>query len=107
MHPASLIVYIYAVLVIIGGVIGFVKAGSRPSLIFGGGFGLALLAAGWSIGRGRTEGLQLALILIFAPLVFFSIRFFRSSPRAFMPGGLMAILSLLALVGVWVAAHGI
>jgi len=32
-------------------------------------------------------------------LVFFSLCYVKSSPRAFMPSGLMAILSLLALLG--------
>lgn len=108
MHPASLIVYIYAILVMVGGVIGFVKVGSRPSLIAGVLGGLVLLAAGYGIGLpSQLWGLQSALILIVVLLVFFTIRYFRGNPHAFMPSGLMAILSLLALVGVWVAAHGI
>ncbi|MDQ2800757.1 MAG: TMEM14 family protein [Armatimonadota bacterium] len=108
MHPASLIVYIYAVLVIVGGVIGFAKAGSRPSLIAGVLGGLVLLAAGYDINLPVSIlGLPGALILIAMLLVFFTVRYLRGSPRAFMPGGLMAILSLLALVGVWVASHGI
>lgn len=106
MNTPSLIVIVYGVLVIVGNVIGFVKAGSRPSLIAGVLGGLALLTAGWGISRGQVWGLQMALVLILGLLVFFSIRYPRSSPRAFMPGGLMSILSLLALVGVWLAAHG-
>lgn len=108
MHPASLIVYIYAVLVSIGGVIGFVKAGSRPSLIAGILGGLALLAAGYGISLpGSVWGLPGALILIAMLLVFFTVRYLRGTPRAFMPGGLMAILSLLALAGVLAVSHGI
>ncbi len=105
MNMTSLIVIVYAVLVIAGGVIGFVKAGSRPSLIAGVLGGLALLTAGWGIRRGQVWGLQAALVLTLALLVFFTARYART--RAFMPGGLMAILSLLALVGVWLAAHGL
>jgi len=106
MNMPALIVYVYAVLVLVGGVIGFVKAGSRPSLIAGILGGLALLTAGWGISRGRVWGLQVALALILGLLVFFSIRYFRGSPRAFMPSGLMSVLSLLALIGVWLSAHG-
>lgn len=105
MNITSLIVIVYAVLVIVGGVFGFVKATSRPSLIGGLIGGLALLIAGWGISRGQVWGLQAALVLTFALLVFFAIRYFRT--RAFMPGGLMAILSLLALVGIEMAAHGL
>lgn len=108
MNATSIIVCVYAVLVMVGGVIGFVKAGSRPSLIAGVLGGLVLLAAGYGISLpGGVWGLQLALVLIAMLLVFFTVRYLRSSPRAFMPGGLMAILSLLALAGIWVAAHGI
>ena len=104
MNTASLIVLIYAVLVVVGGVFGFVKAASRPSLIGGGAGGLALLIAAWGLGRHQSWGLPVALALTLALLVFFVLRFVRT--RAFMPGGLMAVLSLLALVGEGLTAHG-
>ena len=104
MNTPALIVIVYAVLVSLGGVAGYVKAKSLPSLIAGSLGGLALLAAGWGISRGQVWGLQAALVLILGLMVFFAVRYLRT--RAFMPGGLMAILSLLALVGVWLAAHG-
>ena len=105
MNTTSLLVIVYALLVIVGGVLGFVKAGSRPSLIGGLVGGLALLAAGWGISRGQVWGLQAALVLTLALFVFFTVRYVRT--RAFMPGGLMAILSLLALVATWLSAHGL
>ena len=104
MNTTSLIVIVYALLVIVGGVLGFVKAGSRPSLIGGLVGGLALLAAGWGVSRGQVWGLQMALVLTLALLVFFIVRYVRT--RAFMPGGLMAVLSLLALVGEGLTGRG-
>lgn len=104
MNTASLIVLVYAVLVLVGGVFGFVKAASRPSLIGGGAGGLALLLAAWGLARHQSWGQPVALALTLALLVFFSLRYVRT--RAFMPGGLMAILSLLALVGEGIAARG-
>ncbi len=103
MPTAAIIVYIYAILVMIGGTIGFLKAKSLPSLIMGEIAGLALIAAGYALGTGLTWGLPLAILLSAFLLVFFSIRYFRT--RAFMPGGLMAVLSLLALVGILLTAH--
>ena len=103
MHTASTIVTIYAALVMLGGIFGFVKAKSLPSLIMGGVGGLALIAAGYALGQGLAWGLPLALVLSAGLLVFFSLRYSRT--RAFMPGGLMAILSLLTLVGVLTTAH--
>ncbi len=98
MHTASLVVYVYAALVMLGGVIGYLKARSLPSIL-GGDIGAVLLAvSAWGMGRGQAWGLPLALVLILGLLVFFALRFVRL--RAFMPGGLMTILSLLALAGV-------
>ena len=104
MNSTALIVYVYAVLVIFGGIFGFVKAGSRPSLIAGVLGGLLLLVCGYSISQGQAWGLSVALGLITVLLVFFIARYART--RAFMPGGLMAMLSFLALIGVWLTAHG-
>jgi len=103
MHTASTIVYIYAALVMLGGIFGFLKAKSLPSLIMGEIGGLALIAAGYALGHGLAWGLPLALVLSAGLLVFFSLRYLRT--RAFMPGGLMAILSLLTLVGVLATTH--
>ena len=98
MNTSALIVYVYAALVSVGGLLGYVKAKSLPSLIAGEAGFLALVAAGYGVGHGRSWGLPLALALILGLLVFFAVRYART--RAFMPGGLMAILSLLTLVGV-------
>ena len=105
MQTVSILVYVYAVLVGVGGLIGYRKAKSLPSLIMGSLSFLLLLAAGYGLGAGKSWGEPLALVLALALLVFFSIRYAKSSPRAFMPGGLMAILSLLAIFGVVLATH--
>ena len=104
MNIASLIVLVYAVLVLVGGVFGYVKAASRPSLIGGAAGGLCLLVAAWGLARHQPWGLPVALALTLALLVFFALRFVRT--RAFMPGGLMAVLSLLALLGEGLTGRG-
>lgn len=98
MSLAAIIVFVYAVLVSLGGIMGFVKARSMPSLIAGEIGFLSLIAAGYGLYKGQTWGLPLAVILIAFLLVFFVIRYVRT--RLFLPGGLMSILSLLALMGV-------
>ncbi len=103
MHIASIIVYIYAVLVMVGGTIGFLKAKSWPSLIMGEISGLALVAAAYALGNSLLWGLPLAIVLSAFLLTFFSLRLLRT--RAFMPGGMMAIFSLLALAGVLLTTH--
>ena len=100
MQTAAYLVTLYAVLVGIGGFIGYRKAKSLPSLLMGCLSFLALLAAAYGIRTGQVWGLPLALALTLFLLVFFSLRYVKSSPRAFMPGGLMAVLSLLTLAGI-------
>ena len=103
MYITPILVYVYAALVMLGGIFGFLKAKSLPSLIMGEIGGLALIAAGYALGHALAWGLPLALVLSAGLLVFFSLRYLRT--RAFMPGGLMAILSLLTLVGVLATTH--
>jgi uncharacterized membrane protein (UPF0136 family) len=87
---------IYAVLLAVGGVIGYVKAGSRPSLIAGSISALAaLLALGLSVGNNRL-GVPLGLILSIALFVLFGYRY-AVKTRKFMPSGLLAVASLVVL----------
>jgi uncharacterized membrane protein (UPF0136 family) len=87
---------IYALLLAVGGVIGYVKAGSRPSLIAGSISALAaLLALGLSIGNNRM-GVPLGLILSIALFVLFGYRY-AVKTRKFMPSGLLAVASLFVL----------
>ena len=100
MQSAAYIVSAYAVLVAVGGLIGYLKAKSLPSLVMGFVSGLALAAAGYGIGEGKTWCLLLASFLTLCLLVFFALRYAKSKPRAFMPGGLMVILSMLTLAAI-------
>ncbi|HCF29117.1 MAG TPA: hypothetical protein DEV81_18375 [Cyanobacteria bacterium UBA11049] len=89
-------ILIYGLLVLLGGVMGYVKAKSQVSLLSGVGSGIALLVA-WFICRGNPiVGLGLAALLGLILFVVFVIRFFRT--RTFMPAGLMMVLSFVATV---------
>jgi len=88
---------IYAVLLAVGGVIGFVKARSKASLISGilsalfavVALVLAVLKNIW----GFPLGLTLAIVLF----VLFGYRYAIHS-RKFMPSGLLAIVSMVVLL---------
>ena len=94
---APWLLLLYAVLVMAGGVMGYFKANSKPSLISGLISGTALLAAWWiSLTQSYNAGIALATCLAIALLIIFSLRFRKT--RAFMPAGLMAAVSLFCAV---------
>lgn len=90
LRPVVTILWIYIVLMVIGGVMGFVKAGSKASLIASLTFGaiLSLFALGILPYRHHVW------VLLFL-LIFFGMRFAKS--KKMMPNGLMTILTILAL----------
>lgn len=85
------LLWIYVALLVAGGIMGFVKAGSKASLISSLAFGIpiALCAA------GIIRIPYVAEALVGFLLVFFGMRFFKG--RKFMPAGLMTVLSALVL----------
>jgi len=101
-QTAGMVTAVYGALVLLGGLMGYLKAKSRPSLIMGGAFGVALTA----VGVAGTLDWKLAPVIAWALaaplLVFFAIRFARK--KKFMPAGLIAALSLVAFL-VNLAAH--
>lgn len=89
-------ILIYGLLVLLGGVMGYVKAKSQASLVSGLGSGVALLVA-WLICRQLPlVGLGLATLIGLILFIVFVKRF--SNTRAFMPAGLMMVLSFAATV---------
>jgi uncharacterized membrane protein (UPF0136 family) len=89
---SNTILWIYIALLIVGGLIGFLKARSKASIIASVAFAipLALCAA------GIIKPAWIADIILIFLAVFFGIRFSKS--KKFMPSGLMALLSLAALL---------
>jgi uncharacterized membrane protein (UPF0136 family) len=93
---ARIVLSLYALLLAAGGVMGFVKARSRPSLIAGVGSAVvALIAMTISLWQPNA-GLLLAAALALCLCLFFNYRFVTTS-RKFMPAGLIAVVSLIVL----------
>ncbi len=87
---------VYAIIVFIGGMIGYATAGSSASAISGAVCGVLMLAAGIGTILGKRTAAMLALAITFILDGFFSYRFMLSF--SFMPAGMMAVLTLAALI---------
>ncbi len=87
---------IYTFLMLIGGIIGYVKSGSLPSIVASGIFSSLLLIAAYRMFKRLKGGEILALINVLALDAFFTLRF-SMNPK-FMPAGLMIVLSNLMLI---------
>jgi uncharacterized membrane protein (UPF0136 family) len=90
------VLIVYAVLLIVGGVIGFVKARSTASLVAGVASGvIAGLSALISATYNEDGGFAVALLLSVVLFVFCGYRASRS--KKFMPGGLLAAASVVVM----------
>ena len=95
-EPTKIYYFIFGILTIAGGVMGFVKASSQASLIAGGISGILLIVAGVLLRDKVTAGLvlgglvSLALVGRFLPIYL--------SKHTFMPAGMMAILGAIGTV---------
>ncbi len=84
------ILWVYIILMVAGGLMGFLKAGSKASLIASTFFAVILSL----FALGILPFQHHVWVLLFL-LVFFGMRLAKS--KKFMPNGLMLILTVLAL----------
>jgi uncharacterized membrane protein (UPF0136 family) len=91
MNPNK-ILWIYIVLLLIGGLIGFLKAKSQVSLIMSVAFAVALSFCAANI----IFYPYVADILLIALICVFAVRLNKT--KKFMPSGLMLVVTLLTLV---------
>ena len=94
MNPHT-VLWIYILLLLVGGLIGFLKAGSKVSLITSAISAAALIVTTIPglLGPGLARGL--ADVIMAALLVVFAIRLTKT--KKFMPSGLMLVITGLAL----------
>ncbi|HWD20366.1 MAG TPA: TMEM14 family protein [Verrucomicrobiae bacterium] len=89
------VLWVYIALLLAGGVMGFVKAKSKISLITSAAFAAALALC--ALGIVKYAAVAYGLIGLLA--VVFIMRFAKG--RKFMPAGFMVVLSLGALAALW------
>jgi len=104
MEISILIVLVFGIFNLAGGVIGYRKAQSRASLIAGSAAGTILLFAAFQMNRGILAGSYLSL----AVALLLGLRFFGTwmKKRRLMPDLLMVILSLATLISVGLRVFG-
>ena len=91
------IVLVYGLLVAVGGVMGYVKKSSMPSLIAGVGAGLVLAGAAAAMMKGSYQaGWWIALVVEILLLGRFG-SVALSKGFSMMPGGMVIILSLIVI----------
>ena len=90
------VLWIYIVLLVVGGLIGFFKAGSKVSLIMSAAFAAALVLTAVPNFFAAAFRRDLANLLLAALLVVFAVRLARTGK--FMPAGMMLVATVVVLV---------
>jgi uncharacterized membrane protein (UPF0136 family) len=92
----TIVYIIYALILIGGGFMGFVKAGSKASLISGIGTGLVAAAAACLYGTAPKTGLIVGAVVSAAAGIVFVLRYVKTKKA--MPAVPMMIVSDLVLI---------
>ena len=101
MEAARIYFIVFGALTIVGGIVGYLKAGSVASIIAGSNTGVLLLVAAFLLPEHRTIGLATALIVSLLLAAQFVPKFLRTG--IVMPAGMMSILSAIGIIAVIVA----
>lgn len=95
-NPGIIAAIAYGLLVLIGGIVGYAKAKSKPSLISGVISGTLLILSGLLQWQGIGIGRWLAIAVTTGLIVVFTIRTIKT--RKFMPSGVVLFAGVIALV---------
>ena len=101
MEAAKIYFIVFGALTIVGGIVGYVKAGSAASIIAGSITGVLLLVAAFLLPERRMVGLATALIISLLLAAQFIPKLLRTG--RFMPAGIMSLLSVIGIIVVIVA----
>ena len=94
--PAKIYFIVFGLLTIVGGVMGYAKAGSTASIIAGSIAGILLLIAAFLLPGNLAVGLALAAVVSIALAGRFIPAFIKTGHV--MPAGLMSVLSVIGII---------
>jgi uncharacterized membrane protein (UPF0136 family) len=94
-HFSNQILWAYIILLLVGGLIGFLKANSRVSLISSSIFAALLVATTLPGVFQPRMALGLADLIMAVVLVVFALRLAKT--KKFMPSGMLLVVTILAL----------
>lgn len=96
MEAAKIYFIVFGVLTIVGGIVGYAKAGSMASIIAGSITGVLLLVAAFLLPEHRVVGLATALIISLLLAAQFMPKLLRTG--RVMPAGIMSLLSVIGII---------
>jgi len=96
MEAAKIYFIIFGALTSVGGIVGYVKAGSVASIIAGSITGVLLLVAAFLLPEHRVVGLATALIVSLLLAAQFIPKLLRTG--TVMPAGIMSLLSVIGVI---------
>lgn len=99
MKIRTFFLYLYTFLLLAGGIIGYLTKGSLGSISAGSLSSLLMLLSTRQMSKGSHAAYWFARVLTATLTLFFSYRLWITD--AFMPAGLMTILSALAMVSLY------
>jgi uncharacterized membrane protein (UPF0136 family) len=91
MTTGQIVLWVYIALMMLGGLMGFIKAGSKASVIAS-----SIFAAVLALFALNILPFRYCWIILFVLLLFFGKRFLKG--KKFMPNGMMAVLTVVTLV---------
>lgn len=96
MKVKAILVTCYSMLLLVGGIIGFLTANSIASLLTSGSIAIILLVTAFFTAQKKKGAYETAMAVTALVSVFFLYRFLHT--YKFAPGGIMAIISCAFLV---------
>ena len=96
MNLAILATIVYGLLAGLGGIWGYIKSQSKPSLISGCLSGIILLIAAVMQIRGSSWGLTIAKLIVLSLVAVFAVRLIKTGK--FMPAGIMLAAGIVTSI---------